>query len=115
MNTSNFLTKLSDYLENRTGFLSAEKLNSCYNKFVVAGFKIGLRMTSSDKAVTCVNLFSDEELISAMLFVEQRSIFENMLVEESVVLNRFTFNNFKQKSVALFTCTGTFIRGTRYV
>lgn len=115
MNSDIFLNKLNNYLDNRTGFLSAENLNECYNKFLNKKFKLGYRFISSNGSTSASRLFNDEELKTAMLFVEQGTIFDNLEAQDSIILNRFTFTNFKKKSVVFFTKTGTFLRGTRYV
>lgn len=115
MNTNTFLSKLTNYLENQSTFLSTENLNHCFNRFVSKNFNRTSRVVCSENAEACIDMFSEEELALAILFAERGTLLESLSIEEESIINRYTFNNFKQKSISLFTNTGIVIRGARYV
>lgn len=115
MNSDLFLNKLNNYFNSRSDFLSVEQLNSCFNKFKQTGFSPKERIISGDQSNSCETLFTEDELNVALLFLENGTVTENLKENSETLLNRYTYNNFRNRSISLFTKTGIVLRGTRYV
>lgn len=115
MNSDLFLNKLNNYFNSRGDFLSVEQLNNCFNKFKRTGFSPKERIISGDHSNSCETLFTEDELNVALLFLENGTVTENLKENSENLLNRYTYNNFKNRSISLFTNTGIVLRGTRYV
>lgn len=115
MNSDLFLNKLNNYFNSRGDFLSVEQLNNCFNKFKRTGFSPKERIISGDHSNSCETLFTEDELNVALLFLEIGTVTENLKENSETLLNRYTYNNFRNRSISLFTNTGIVLRGTRYV
>lgn len=115
MNSELFLNKLNNYFATRSDFLSLEQLSSCFNKYTRKGFTVGERVICGESAGDCISLFSEDELNVAILFLQKGTLLENLKENTDSLLNRYTYSNFKSRSISLFTKTAVVLRGTRYV